>query len=229
MIVVVTFLLPIPFCAGEETGANGTKSTFIPSSHKKLFSGEKGVSSDIDNSFFAKFGLILVPIVISEPAIGYGGGLNLMLIHKSHESVVERRSPPSVSGLVGVMTENGTFAGGVYHLGYWKWKDDSIRTTTAIGIADININFYLRDVPVDTNLRASFIYQEVLFRIGKSNFFGGNYGYAKIRTKLNTGTDFDLISFFENVYKIGALGVFIRLIPAIVFLLLQNVCLRSLL
>jgi len=148
-------------------------------------------------------------VIVTEPAVGYGGGLNLMFLHDSLASSVKRKSPPSISGLVGIGTENGTLIGGAYHLGFWK--EDTIRSMSAIGAIDLNMNFYLRDLGIDMNLKGYAAYQELMFRIGGSNFFlGGNYLYLDIESKKNN-EEFPIIDpLFEREFKMGALAAVVQ-------------------
>ena len=101
-----------------------------------------------------------------------------MFLHDSLASSTTRKSPPSISGVVGLATENGTRFGAVYHLGFWK--EDTIRTTSVVGTLDVNMNFYLKNLGIDMNLKGYAAYQEVMFRIAQSDIFlGVNYLYLK--------------------------------------------------
>jgi len=74
---------------------------------------------DSSNWLLNKRGFMPVPIIITEPAIGYGGGAALLFFHKTKQDEERAESgeplglPPSVSSAFGGATENGTwFAGG---------------------------------------------------------------------------------------------------------------------
>jgi len=93
---------------------------------------------DMSNWLLEKKGFFPVPIVISEPAIGYGGGLAAVYFH---DKVGEKKgSPPSVSALVGATTENGTWFVGGGHLGIWA--DDNIRYTGGLGKGLVKMKYY---------------------------------------------------------------------------------------
>ena len=100
-------------------------------------------------------GFLPVPIIITEPAVGYGAGAALLFFHaKTDEEYVkeirqeieertEKRKaslPPSISGLVGLGTENGTWAAGGFHFG--SWKQDKIRYTGGVVYPSVNLTFY---------------------------------------------------------------------------------------
>jgi hypothetical protein len=185
--------------------SNETKSTVFFNFDKQLFISQEDGKFDISDFLSTKYGFIPMPIIVTEPAVGYGGGLNLMFLHDSLASSVQRKSPPSISGVVGAGTENGTLFGAAYHLGFWK--EDTIRTASAVGAMDLNMNFYLRNLGVDMNLKGYAAYQEVMFRIGESDFFlGGNYLYVDMESKRNDGALPILDRFFERELKMGALS-----------------------
>lgn len=188
---------------------NTTKEKGFFDIDKSLFVSEDDGKFDISAFLSTKYGFMPMPILVTEPAVGYGGGLNLMFLHDSLASSMERKSPPSISGVVGAGTENGTLFGGAYHLGFWK--EDSIRSTTAFGAFNANMNFYLRDIGIDMNLKGYVAYQEVMFRLGESNFFlGGNYFYTDMESKKNNEELPLLDPFFEQEFKMGALSAVLQ-------------------
>jgi len=202
MAFLLLFLSAVVYASSE---VNATKQTGFFNFDEKLFVSSEDGKFDVSAYLSTKYGFMPIPIIVTEPAVGYGAGLNLLFLHDSMASSAERKSPPSISGLVAAGTENGTRFGAAYHLGFWK--EDSIRTTTAVGAMDINMNFYLRDLGVDMNLKGYMAYQEVMFRIKDSDFFlGGNYLYVDIESKRNEGDLPILNPLFEHEFKMGALA-----------------------
>jgi len=127
-----------------------------------------------------------IPIVITEPAIGEGLGLALAYFHRPKDGLdsktvaspgsighasKEQAPPPTVTGVFGAYTSNETAAGGIGHMN--TFKDDHIRFTGVIGVADINSTFYILDRPFKFNLRGTMLYQETRFRLGDSKWFAG--------------------------------------------------------
>ena len=87
-----------------------------------------------------------------------------------------RLAPPSLTGLFGLATENGSLGAGVFHFGVWK--HDTLRYTGALMFPSMNLDFYgIGDyLPIDSvsyNLKGSFFLQELLARIADSDFFLG--------------------------------------------------------
>lgn len=189
--------------SSEELNATQEKGFF--NFDEQLFISDEDGKFDVSDYLSTKYGFMPMPLIITEPAVGYGGGLNLMFLHDSLASSATRKSPPSISGIVGLGTENGTLFGAVYHLGFWK--EDTIRTTSAVGALNVNMNFYLRSLGVDMNLKGAVAYQEVMFRIKESNFFvGGNYLYVDIESTRNEGKLPILNPLFEQEFNMGALS-----------------------
>jgi len=130
--------------------------------------------------------ILPIPIFITEPAIGEGLGLALAYFHRqkvspedqgfaSPSSIAsksqEQAPPPTVTGVMAAVTSNGTKAVGVGHMN--TFKDDHIRFTGALGVANINSTFYLLDHPFKFNLQGKIVYQETRFRLGNSRWFLG--------------------------------------------------------
>ncbi len=152
---------------------------------------------DASQYLAGRTGFLPIPIIISDPAVGYGGGLAAAFFHESKDEPQDEDNedgmlslPPSVSFLVGAGTENGSWFGAGGHVG--SWKKDSIRYTGAAGYADFNLKFYGIDPdrpPSDDNglafnIEGFLLLQELTFRVKKSNFFvGGRYSYFNSTTK----------------------------------------------
>ena len=139
-----------------------------------------------------KKGALPVPIIITEPAVGYGAGAALLYFHAKKNAPAQEKAgekppadweakrpslPPSISGLVGLGTENGTWAAGGFHFG--SWHQDRIRYLGGVAYPSVNLTFYGGgDSPIlskglDYNLEGWFLLQELLFRIKNSGFFLG--------------------------------------------------------
>jgi len=141
-------------------------------------------------------GILPVPIIISDPAVGYGLGVAGAYFHrrKDGDDLDEDGVPlntPSVSALAAAYTENDSWFVGGGHLGIWK--DDHVRYTGVLGYADLNLTFYAGNQSddfggFDFEIQGTFIDQEVVFRIGESNWFlGGSYRYLNSDVAFLTG------------------------------------------
>ncbi|GEM_PF-429103 len=156
---------------------------------KILFKDSLDQAFDVSDWLLNKKGFLVVPSVITEPAVGYGAAATAIYFHSSY---TDKKAPPSMTGVFGMGTENGTWGFGVFHIGYWK--KDHIRYMGALGKMNINVGFYgsanlgLLDIEsVNLNMDSWLFLQQIRFRIGKSNFFsGGRYLYY------NTNNTFDI-------------------------------------
>ena len=134
-------------------------------------------------------GFFPIPIIITEPAVGFGLGAGLLFLHDplagktadgetfdpqnlDHKG---RIVPPSVSGLFGAYTENDSWFVGGAHMGVWK--NDDIRYVGALATASVNLKFYGLGGGLSNglnfNIEPAIFYQQLKFRLRDSDFFAG--------------------------------------------------------
>ncbi len=167
---------------------------------------------DISEFLNTRYGFAFVPTIITEPAVGYGGGGGLLFIHRDPEEIKEGKGQyPSLSGIGGFYTDSKSWALGGGHFGVWK--EGSIRYRGGVGYASANLTYYREPVfqngieRVGFNLKAFGIIQEIIFRLGESNFFlGGSYGFARTTVKFDKIIDFPEIKAKERSFNVGGLG-----------------------
>ncbi|WP_233132557.1 BamA/TamA family outer membrane protein [Paraferrimonas haliotis] len=139
-------------------------------------------------------GFMPVPIIITEPAVGVGGGAALLFFHETEAQRQWRKDNPNqvnpelpaVTGVVAAATENGSKLGGLFHSN--SWKDDSLRYLGALFGADLNLKFY----PIENgpafgfNIKGEYLLQELEYRLGQSNVFLGA-GYSLMQSEVDFG------------------------------------------
>ena len=159
-------LFVIALLLTANVSAVGLPDVFIDPLDKQL---------DTSSWLLEKKGFLPVPIIITEPAIGYGGGASLVYFH---DRVGGQDGKPSVSAFAAGGTENGTWFAGGGHLGIWK--DDTIRYIGGLGIGHTEMEYYglsSRQKSSDSSIHFSgdflFFIQDLQFRLGDSNFFAG--------------------------------------------------------
>ena len=123
---------------GAPGGASIADQAEPPSGESSRFfqDGQLDLSSFLENPR----GFLPVPIVITEPAVGYGGGAAGMFVRPREEAGEEGWSRPDISAIGAVATENGTrgaFAGDAS-----RWMDGRLRTQFGGGGGRINLDFY---------------------------------------------------------------------------------------
>jgi hypothetical protein len=156
-------------------------------------SEEGGDDDKANNKEEERFRFLPIPIFITEPAIGEGLGLALTMFHPvksgkstegqqlaSLESIDDlqrsREAPPVVTGVAGAYTNSRTWAFGVGHFN--NWRNDSIRYTGAFVAARVNSQIYLDNVALKFSMESAFVYQNLKFRLGESDFMlGGAISY----------------------------------------------------
>jgi hypothetical protein len=151
------------------------------------------------------YGVLPVPIIITEPAVGTGLGLAAVHFHDAAEGVGPtetdsrgRTIPRSISALAVGGTENDTrFAGGA-HIGHYKL--DTVRTETIAGYGDVFMDFYGTSTQpseqgASFNTEALIFMQVLAFRLGESDWFaGGAYRLMNTETTFKLGNDIPGIS-----------------------------------
>ena len=131
---------------------------------------------DAGKSQLERKGFLLLPVIISEPAVDMGLGLALGFIHDSQSDPGGRPARPSISGVAGAYTGNESWAVAGGHFG--SWKQDTIRYIGAAGLAALNLDFFVGDSPFAYSMEGSLLLQDLKFRLGQSNFFlGGRFAY----------------------------------------------------
>src|SRR5437868_11567839 len=81
---------------------------------------------DVSDHLLKFRGALPLPLVVTEPAVGYGGGLALAYFSQSFAERAEASrargepvQPPDIAIGMALGTENGTKAAGAAYLGFW--------------------------------------------------------------------------------------------------------------
>ena len=152
---------------------------------------------DASEWLLEKKGFLPVPILITEPAIGYGGGLALLFFRESireaseHGGRRKRLTPPDIYGAALARTENDTTLAGAFGLvtfadEHWRWRG-------GVGRPDINIDFYgaggelgTGDLKIAYNLDGWISTQQLMRRLGESeNFVGVRWIYLDLQARFD--------------------------------------------
>ena len=160
---------------------------------------------DVDLSHWLlehKGGFLLVPIIITEPAIGNGGGFAALFFREPSQSDESKQRgdeiPPNIYGAAAFKTSNGSDGGGVG--GSFHFADDAWRYVGGLGKMSMNLDFYTADPLGEThkigyNLDGIASFQQVSRRIGLSKtYISARWIYLDIDSRLDRESD---SSFFE--------------------------------
>jgi hypothetical protein len=145
----------------------------------KVFEDPEDHRLDASEWLLDRKGFLPVPIIVTEPAVGYGGGIGLVFFRGSlreaeANSAGKRFTPPGIFGAAALATENGTTAGGAG--ARLAFKDDRWRYLGGVASTDANLTFYgiggevgTGDEKIGFNLDGWLSSQQVLRRLGNTN------------------------------------------------------------
>jgi hypothetical protein len=149
---------------------------------------------DMSEWLLTKKGFLPIPIIITEPALGYGGGLVLAFFNQSLGAGAgegHTYSPPLIAAAAAFATSDGSAGGGAFL--FYPFRHDQFRYLGALGGASLNLDFYgfdpegpLAANPVGYTLDPRFLVQRLQGRIKRTPLFAGLH-YLFMRTK----TSFD--------------------------------------
>ena len=138
-----------------------------------------------------------IPLIVTEPAVGYGGGLAAMFLRPRKAAGAEGFARPNISIVAGIATENGTwaaFAGDSSH-----WFDDRVQSLAGGGTGEINLDFYglgdasdSLDEPVSYSLDFSLAMLQGSWKIKPKSpwSIGLRYIYSQVEPKLQDEPQF---------------------------------------
>jgi hypothetical protein len=160
-----------------------------------LFKDPEDGAFDVGPWIGTRTGILPIPILITEPAVGYGGGVALIRIHGSGLSglrdappgVMGKPVPPDITALAGVGTEDGTWAALLAHVGFWG--GDRWRYIGVVGRVSPRLDTYdAQGRAYGFNLDGWIVYQELKLRLGRSHLFlGARFLYSDSTTRFTAG------------------------------------------
>ena len=164
-------------------------------------------------------GFLPVPLIVTEPAVGYGGGAALLFFRESIREAATRGkergrlTPPDIYAVALAATENGTKfggAGGMVTFGeeYWRWRGGVAR-------ADVNLDFYgvggnlgTGDIKLGYNLQGWLSSQQVLRRLGESeNFVGARWIWLDLESRFDPSRPLPLLGPRARAARSSGLGL----------------------
>jgi len=217
LFLALLLLDPAPVFADPSPGDSSAKiETIEVIAQKQPAEKEEGQKKPKDPN---RGRFLPIPIFITEPAIGEGLGLALAYFHRAkdvsekdsfaspgsiEQASREQAPPPTVTGVFGAYTSNDTKVGGIGHMN--SFRDDHIRFSGVIGLADVNSTFYVLDQPFKFNIAGLLAFQETQFRFGNSKWFWGiglNYLDASIGFRVDLPDEVPVDLFRSEVTNSG--------------------------
>ena len=132
-----------------------------------------------------------IPLVVTEPAVGYGGGVAGLFVRPRESAGEDGFARPNISMLGGIATENGTwmaFAGDSSH-----WYDERLQTLAAGGGGKLNLDFYglgenraSLDQPISYSLETSLVLLQGNWKLTPMSPWsvGLRYVYSQVEPQL---------------------------------------------
>ncbi|SPB14168.1 hypothetical protein NOV72_01417 [Caballeronia novacaledonica] len=172
---------------------------------------------DMSDMLLHHKGVLPVPDIVTEPAIGYGFGLALLYFtmpsQREQDSVDDgtqpnKVGPPNITGVGGLVTNTHSWAAGLMH--FHTWDDDHVRYLGVLGKLDLHLNYYGPQGNANAyQLTGVGVIQQVLFRLGDSPWYiGPRYTFLDSTTRFGPLIPAG-IQHFERDLKVGKGGIVI--------------------
>jgi hypothetical protein len=127
---------------------------------------------DLSNYIIYAHGFIVVPTIITEPALGGIGVAVVPIFLKKHEPVVDENGRkriirPDITGGIGMYTANNSWLTGAFRSG--TFIKSKLMYRVMGGYGDLNLSFYENNLPNDQedkefklNFESTFFYTQFL-------------------------------------------------------------------
>ncbi|SDP82528.1 hypothetical protein SAMN04488595_1328 [Ralstonia sp. 25mfcol4.1] len=151
-------------------------------------------------------GALPVPIVITEPAVGYGAGLGLLFFSESLEEARSNENgpaPPNITFVGGLLTQNGTWGAFLGH--FHTWDGDRYRYLGGLAKVDAQLDYFgVLNQPRAYELSGAGTVQQFLARIGDSRWYvGPRYVYFDATTTFRHGSSAPELGDISRGQRIG--------------------------
>ena len=163
------------------------------------FYDESDGKFDLSDYLLRHKGVLPIPLVITEPAVGYGGGVALAYFSQSFEqrAIESQRlgkpvAPPDISLGAVLGTENGTWMAAAGHMGFWD--EDRLRYIGGAAKGELHLDYYSVSGQARAyQLEMGALIQQLVRRIGTTHWFaGGRYVYVSTESRFDSGNPSDV-------------------------------------
>lgn len=131
---------PVAEPAGAASSATTVAGPPPADGPRRRFVDPEDGQLDLSELLATAHGFLPVPIVVTEPAVGYGFGGAALFLRPRREAGAAGWSRPDLSAVGALATENGTWAG--FAGDSSNWLGDRLRTLVGLFQGDINLDFY---------------------------------------------------------------------------------------
>ena len=174
---------------------------------RDLMTDDEDGRFDVSELLFARpLSFLPIPIVITEPALGYGGGLVPVFFHEPPDRSSGQLVTPSVSVLAGFLTSDGSQGGGGGH--FHSWKSDTWRALGFAGRASLELESagIRGDSSLEYSIDTDFLLLEGSRKVTDRTRLGLRYIYAESEVGFQESeSDFSI----SGGSAVGGLGLFL--------------------
>jgi len=205
--------------ASTANAVSAEPSGEAPTHKTSMFRDKEDGRFDMSGWLLDRHGFLPVPIIITDPAVGYGGGVALTFFHRPKGSPITRTGPdgkpqmiaPNIVGAMAMKTENGSQAygaGGMLH-----FREDTWRYKGGVAKADMNLDFYTsgRLLPprkVAMNIEGLMSFQQVSRRLGAHDLYlSGQWIYMDMDPRPEALSDKDYFDDLDFEQVSSGLGM----------------------
>ena len=171
------------------TGANALPEA-TATGRSRFFDPADG-QLDVSEVLEHPHGFLPIPIIVTEPALGYGGGVIGTFLRPREQAGQEGWARPNISAVGGLATENGTWLALAGDSS--RWLDGRLQTLIGGATGKVNLDFYgagLDQADLEEKIRYSLVFTGALaqadWRLAKDSHWaiGLRYVYADITPEL---------------------------------------------
>ena len=147
-LVVMVLLLALTPCRGGETvnppadEANASNASQPPAQRtgRSRFIDPEDGQLDVGDFLAQPRAFLPIPIIVTEPAVGYGGGALGIFLRPRTQAGEQGWARPNISAIGAVGTQNGTWA--AFAGDASRWMEGRLKTLAGAGSGRINLDFY---------------------------------------------------------------------------------------
>ena len=182
LVVLALSFMPTPCAQGEEGGSP--------------FRDPKDAGFDLSEWLLDRRGFLPVPVIITEPAVGFGAGMFALFFRQSIREAVAnakgRTEPPDIFTVGGFTTQNGTWLGAAG--GMVSFDDHHYRWRGGVARLSANLDFF----GLGGNLPAALAYnadgwasiQQGMIRLGETDaWLVARWNYFDLKNRFDFESD----------------------------------------
>ncbi len=204
------FTLALALCGSGAVAQTNVTSEAGTNAVSKFRSPEDGWP-DASEFLKEKHGFVPVPLIVTDPAVGYGGGVGLMFLSKPLPQEEDGLGRPNITIVGGLGTGNGTwgtFAGDMRY-----WLDEHLQTLVGALYSSVNLKYYgigddpaLANDPMKYNLEPKGGTVRAKYRFGDTRIWAGlNYGFASTEVSFSNPPGTPGLPAFQHESNVGGL------------------------